>query len=367
MVERMLRVGIIGCGKIADSHADQIRWIPGCEIVGVCDLEEMMAKQLYERFRVKNYFTDPKEMLGVGKLDVVHITTPVQSHFELGMLCLTAGASVYIEKPFTLNCEEAETLVNLATKKNLKITVGHNEQFSHVTRRMRALIQDGYLGGHPVHMESIYGYDFGDRSYAAALLGNRKHWVRTLPGKLAQNIISHGVCRIAEFLEGDNPKVIAYGFTSQYLKELGENEIKDEIRTIIIDDNGTTAYFTFTSQIRPVVHQFSIYGPKNSLMLDHNHQILIREKGTRYKSYLDQFIPPFIYAKQYVGNGTHNIKKFIERDFHMSSGMRYLIESFYQSVKEIAPLPISHKEIILTAKIMDTIFKQINSNQSEQG
>ncbi len=360
----MIRVGIIGCGKIADQHAEQIQWIPGCEIVGVCDQEELMAKQLHERFRVKQYFINPKELLKVGEPDVVHITTPAQSHFELGKVCLEAGASVYIEKPFTLNCKEAETLVALAIERKLKITAGHNVQFSHVTRRMRALIQNGYLGGHPVHMESIYGYDFGDRSYAAALLGDRKHWVRALPGKLAQNIISHGVCRIAEFLNSDNPKVIAQGFTSQFLRSLGENDIKDEIRAIIIDDIGTTAYFTFTSQIRPIIHQFRVYGPKNSLIVDDDHQILIREKGAKYKSYLDHFIPPFVYAKQYARNGTHNIRKFIKRDFHMSSGIRYLIESFYQSVKENAPLPISYKEIILTAKIMDAIFEQMNGNKS---
>ena len=49
----MLKVAIVGCGKIADAHASQIRRIEGCEIVGVCDREPLMAKQLYERFPVK--------------------------------------------------------------------------------------------------------------------------------------------------------------------------------------------------------------------------------------------------------------------------------------------------------------------------
>ncbi len=54
----MLKVAIVGCGKIADSHASQIQKIAGCEIVGVCDKEELMAKQLYDRFPVKRYFSD---------------------------------------------------------------------------------------------------------------------------------------------------------------------------------------------------------------------------------------------------------------------------------------------------------------------
>jgi predicted dehydrogenase len=98
----MLRVAIVGCGKIADSHADQIRRIPGCEIVGVCDREPLMAKQLYERFPIKKYFSDLGQLLAEARPDVVHITTPPESHFGIAKLCLESGCHVYVEKPFTL-------------------------------------------------------------------------------------------------------------------------------------------------------------------------------------------------------------------------------------------------------------------------
>ena len=51
----MLKVGIVGCGKIADAHATQLQRISGCEIVGVCDREPLMAEQLYERFPMKAF------------------------------------------------------------------------------------------------------------------------------------------------------------------------------------------------------------------------------------------------------------------------------------------------------------------------
>ena len=98
---------------------------------------------------------------------------------------------------------------------------------------MRALVESGYLGGPPVHMESYYGYDLGDPSYARALLGDKQHWVRRLPGKLLHNIISHGIARIAEFLTSDDPQVIAHGFASPLLKGIGETEIVDELRVMI--------------------------------------------------------------------------------------------------------------------------------------
>ena len=52
----MLNVAIVGCGKIADDHAEQIQRIKGCQIVGVCDREPLMARQIYQRFPIKQYF-----------------------------------------------------------------------------------------------------------------------------------------------------------------------------------------------------------------------------------------------------------------------------------------------------------------------
>jgi hypothetical protein len=95
--------------------------------------------------------------------------------------------------------------------------------------------------------------------------------------------------------------------------------------------------------------------------VDDDNQTLIKVRGGKYKSYLNHFIPPCNYAKQYFANSTYNIKKFIKRDFHMNYGMKYLIEAFYRSVSDDTPLPISYKEILLTSRIMDAIFEQINS------
>ncbi len=124
-------------------------------------------------------------------------------------MCLQSGCHVYVEKPFTIDTAEAEELIKLANQKNLKITAGHNAQFTHAMARMRRLVKNGYLGGKPLHLESRYCYDFGNESYAKALLGDKEHWVRKLHGSLLQNIISHGISKIAEFLTGDNPIVIA--------------------------------------------------------------------------------------------------------------------------------------------------------------
>ncbi len=357
----MLKAAIIGCGRIADSHASQMQRIPGCEIVAVCDREELMAKQLFERFPIKRYFGDMDAMLKEAKPDVVHITTPPQSHFDIAKRCLEAGCHVYVEKPFSLVTAEAEEMIALAEKKGLKITAGHDDQFRHSARRMRALVEKGYLGGPPVHMESYYCYELGETGYAKALVADKQHWVRRLPGGLLQNIISHGIARIAEFMSTENPRVIADGYVSPVLRKMGERQLVDELRVIVTDSASMTGYFTFSSQMRPSLHQFRIYGPKNGLVLDQDNETLIKLRGGRHKSYMEQFAPSADFAKQYLGNIKYNGGRFLARDFHMKSGMKFLIEAFYKSITEGAKLPVSYREILLTSRIMDSIFTQLRA------
>jgi predicted dehydrogenase len=359
----MLRVAIIGCGKIADAHAAQIRRVKGAQIVGVCDAEPLMARQLAERFSVQRSYGKLTDLLTDARPDVVHITTPPESHFSIAAACLQANCHVYIEKPFTVYVHEAQDLIRMASAKGLAVTVGHDYQFMHVAQRMRALVKNGYLGGRPVHMESYNSIHLGRAGYGGALLNDKYYWERRLPGKLLQNNISHGVARIAEFLTSDSPKVVAHGFTSPFLKSLGETDIIDELRVIISEDEHTTAYLTFSSQMRPSLHQFRIYGPRNGLFLDQYQQTLIKLRGSRFKLYAEHFVPPVLTAGQYLGNLATNMKTFLARDFHMKSGMKYLIEGFYNAVREGAPVPIPYREILLTATVMDTMFAQLHEQR----
>ena len=355
----MLKVAIVGCGKIADAHASQIVRIGGSQIVAACDREPLMARQLCDRFPIGRPFTEVTDLLRTARPDVVHVTTPPASHFEIARICLEHGCHVYVEKPFTLYAEEAEELVAIAHRVGVRITAGHDDQFGHAARRMRALVGKGYLGGAPVHMESYYCYDLTEPGYAKALLSDKRHWVRSLPGGLIQNVISHGIARIAEFLTSDSPRVIAHGFVSPRLRALGEREIVDELRVIVTDDERTTAYFTFSSQMRPSLHEFRLYGPRNSLLLDPDHETVVALPGGRFKSYGEKFIPPLLIAHQQIASVAANARAFLRRDFHMKSGMKYLIDAFYRSITSNGPAPIPYSEILRTAKIMDAIFEQI--------
>ena len=179
-------------------------------------------------------------------------------------------------------------------------------------------------------------------------------------------MISHGVARIS-LLTDDSPEVLAHGFVSPLLKSMGEDEIIDELRVIISEKSGATAYFTFSSQMRPESTDFRNLRPENGLVLGQDDETVIKLRGERYKSYLRMFVPPVVNARQQFENLLTNVKSFLARDFQMKSGMKYLIEAFYQSIVDGTPPPIPYREIVLTAKIMDAIFAQVYASSVQAG
>jgi predicted dehydrogenase len=202
----------------------------------------------------------------------------------------------------------------------------------------------------------------GDAGYVKALLGDEKHWVRALPGKLLHNLISHGLAKVAEFLTPPARVVAVHGMTSPTLRAAGENDIVDELRVIVCDASDTTAYFTFTTQIKPPVQELRLFGRRGGLMIDNVHRTVIEvhRSNSEFKSYANFFLPPLRSAQQHMRNLWRNGMAFLRADFHMDAGMKNLIEAFYRSIQTGGEPPISHREILITASLMDDVFKQLD-------
>ncbi len=358
----MLRIAIVGCGKIADQHVQAVQRVPGSCVVAVCDREPLMAGQLAERFGIEAWFADLGELLRVATPDVVHITTPPQSHHDLAIQCLEAGSHVYLEKPFTVTAPQAAALIAVAERCGRLVTVGHNYQFTFEMLRMRRLIDQGFLGGRPVHIESYWSYDLGDAAYVGPLLGNPSHWVRKLPGSLLHNIVSHGIARMAEFLEDDLTELVARGHQSQQLRSMGGQEVLDELRVLIRDRTGTTATFCFSTQIKPGLNQLRIYGPVNSITVDLTSGSVIPHKGRSYKSYLTYLVPSMCAASEHLVNVWRNIVGLVRQDIHQDFGMKELIHRFHTEVARAGPPPIPYREVLLTARIMDEVFERMRDS-----
>ena len=101
-------------------------------------------------------------------------------------------------------------------------------------------------------------------------------------------------------------------------------------------------------------------------MLDQDQETLIKLRGKRFKSYAEKFVPPVHFCQAVSGKSDRPIcGRSWRNDFHMKSGMKYLIEVFLPLDRRDTPVPIPYREILLTAKIMDAIFVQLDEQQQQ--
>jgi predicted dehydrogenase len=357
-----LKVGIIGCGQIADGHVSEIQKLKNAIVTSVCDAELIIAEQLATRFGILKYYRSLEEMLTKEKLNVLHICTPPASHLSLAKTAVDAGCHVYVEKPLAMNYEETVELVNYVAQGGKKLTIGHNSEFDPPSIELRNLVKNGILGD-PVHIESWYGYNL-DGPFGKAILASPEHWVHKLPGRLFHNNINHMLNKITEYLDDDKPLIQVMAWRNNNRTVFGDvrDALYDELRTII-KGNKVSAYGTFSSSVRPVGHYVRVYGTKSIIDMDFTSRSVSVDRGTTYPSAIGRLFAGYDKAWQTAKSAIRNTKKFYNYDYHYFSGMGTLINGFYDSILHDAPLPISTSSITRIAWIMDEIFAQIKEQQ----
>ncbi len=148
----MIRVGVIGYGYWGPNIVRNFQQTEGSRVVAVCDKSDKSlrrAQQAYPELRVNSNADD---LLTATDIDAIAVVTPVWTHFELAKKALENGKHVFVEKPFTSSTAQAEELIELAERKNLKVMVDHTFLFTGAVRKIRGLIDDGTLG-------KLYYYD----------------------------------------------------------------------------------------------------------------------------------------------------------------------------------------------------------------
>ena len=148
----MLNIGVIGYGYWGPNIVRNFNAVDGAGVLSLCDLNAAVlgkAKKLYPAIATT---TDVNDLLSAKDIDAVAIITPVFTHFELAKKALENGKHIFVEKPFTSTLAQAEELVELADKKNLKIMVDHTFLFTGAVRRIKEFIEEGTLG-------RLYYYD----------------------------------------------------------------------------------------------------------------------------------------------------------------------------------------------------------------
>jgi len=142
----MLNFGVIGYGYWGPNIVRNLAVIKGARVKAVCDLKAENLNRAKVLYPYVNTFKNHKDIVSSADIDVVAIVTPVSTHFKLAEMALKNGKHIFVEKPFTMKGHEAEKLIRLARKKNLKIMVDHTFIFTGAVRKIKELVDTNVLG-----------------------------------------------------------------------------------------------------------------------------------------------------------------------------------------------------------------------------
>jgi len=142
----VIRVGVIGYGYWGPNIVRNFQGQEKADVVAVCDKNPKSLSRVRRAHPEVPVTSDQMEVLTSTEIDLVAVVTPVWTHFELAKLALENGKHVFVEKPFTCTVAQAEQLIELADRKNLKIMVDHTFLFSGAVRKIRELVDGGVLG-----------------------------------------------------------------------------------------------------------------------------------------------------------------------------------------------------------------------------
>ena len=354
---RNLRIGIVGCGKIADGHAEVVKYLEGAELAAVCDREPLLAEQLAVRYGVPAWYDDVAEMLAREQLDVVHITTPPGVHLALTRQCVEAGAHVFLEKPLALTAPAARELIDVVIAAGRQMTINYWPNFDPPAMQFKEMLARGVLGD-PVHVEAFIGYDLAG-AYGQALMSDAGHWVHHLPGKLFQNMMDHIFNRIVPLFPDVEPEVHAFAFKRrEAVRGDGTDAMLDELR-VFLRGGGVSAYGTLCSHARPVANTLKVYGTKATVEVDFNNRTVVSTASQRYPSAVGRLAPPLQMAGRYLGEARKNVGQFRRAEFHFFAGMSKLLELFYDGIRKGSAPPIPYSEILRVADVMDRVIAQV--------
>ena len=141
-MKKVLNAGVVGFGYWGPNIVRNFNAVEKARVISVCDREPEALKRVQKSYPSVKTTTDFNEVISSSDIDVVAVVTPVFTHYELAKKALDNGKHIFVEKPFTSTVAQAEELVELADKKNLKIMVDHTFLFTGAVRKIKELVDE---------------------------------------------------------------------------------------------------------------------------------------------------------------------------------------------------------------------------------
>lgn len=343
-VEVPMDVALIGCGKMGVHHAKAIKAHGAGRIIALADpsgdrskLDGLVAKDV-------PFFDSASDMLKAIKPTVVHIATPPATHAELAKLCLTHGAHVYVEKPFTLRLADADAVIEAAQKAGRSVCAGHQLLYEAPARALTAALP---LIGRVVHVESYFSFKTVRKSNDG----------RSLMSPIDQllDILPHPVYTLLDALGGVAGTVPQ--LQSLYVRPEGEVHA-------ILQAGEATGVLVVTLRGRPIDSYLRVVGTSGSLRADFVRGALTKlpGPGTSAVAILSN---PYREAMQILIGSTRGFASRILNKSKGYPGLAELIEAFYDSVRQGTTPPLSPSSIRETVRLCEQVGEKLRAAKAE--
>jgi UDP-N-acetyl-2-amino-2-deoxyglucuronate dehydrogenase len=333
-----LKFGIIGCGRIAQRHAEHIKNTPGCELVATCDNISDKASELANKYNVLSYETI-SEFLENKDIDVVSVCTPNGLHAEHSIASLIAGKHVLCEKPMAISTHDCGEMIQAAEKTNKRLFIIKQNRYNPPVVAVKNLIENGQLGKISNVQLSCF-WNRNENYYSNSWKGTKE-----LDGGTLFTQFSHFV-DLLYYLIGDIKEVEAFGDNFQHQDII---EFEDTGVAIFKFYNGAlgTMNYTVNSYQKNMEGSLTIFGDKGSVKI-----------GGQYINELEyQNIEGFEILNLEKGNKANN---YGEYQGSMSNHDK-VYENLVQVLVNGASATTNMFEGLKTVEIIEKIYKNLNS------
>jgi predicted dehydrogenase len=238
-----MKAALVGTGRIAREHLGALSRLPAVEVAAVCDLSAAAAQASAERFGIETWYTDHRALLSEVRPDVVHVTTPADTHTRIALDALEAGSHVIVEKPAARTPAELEELLDRAQSGDRMVIETYNYLFNAPIRRLSHLVSTGEAGD-VVHVEVMLCLDIvgPDSPFADP---NRPHPALGFAGGAISDFLPHLAALVHAFA-GEHR--VAHAVWAR--RDPASPVPWDELRALVEGERATGAV-CFSSHVRP--------------------------------------------------------------------------------------------------------------------
>jgi predicted dehydrogenase len=340
----LIRVGLIGCGRIARAHIPYIHSYKGAIIVGLCDANLKQAEDLAQRFKIDKAYSDPKKLLSEQRPDVIHILTPPQTHAELAIAVMEAGVNVLVEKPMAVSVKEADRMVQTAERTGMHLCVDHNRLFDPVMLEAKEMVARGAIG-EVVGVEVFQGYVRVSQKSHSGEAG----WVSQLPGGLVQNIAPHPISLLLAFMPEAKPVSVA-------TKRTGLCPVSpfEEVRVTFEGERGL-GMLTLSLSPQPYLNYLTVYGSQATFQVNLNNNTLIVYKDRHLPKLLAKSWFNIDQSLQLISNTIKSGLQVLTGRMSFYPGMGNLIRRYYDCLENGGHPPVAAEDGREVVKVLDLI------------